>query len=121
METLPFPQAEKIARHGESSLSHQTRFRWALMGALFGGGGGISLLHLSWGYPRRALPVIPALWSPDFPHLEPFGFHPRLSNLRCGNILTQTGTIVKSPLQILFAQAILDKITMRYDCMCISV
>jgi len=49
--------------------------------------GGISLLHLSWGYPRRALPVIPALWSPDFPHLEPFGFHPRLSSLRCGIIL----------------------------------
>ena len=42
--------------------------------------GGISLLHLSWGHPRRALPVIPALWSPDFPHLEPFGFHPRLSD-----------------------------------------
>ena len=47
MEALPFPQAEKIARHGESTLSHQTRFRWVLMGALFGGGGGISLLHLS--------------------------------------------------------------------------
>ena len=43
--------------------------------------GGISLLHLSWGYPRRALPVILTLWSPDFPHLEPFGYHPRLSNL----------------------------------------
>ena len=41
--------------------------------------GGISLLHLSWGYPRRALPVILALWSPDFPHLGPFGTHPRLS------------------------------------------
>ena len=46
METLPFPQAEKIALHGESPLSHQTRFRWALVGALYGGGG-ISLLHLS--------------------------------------------------------------------------
>ena len=42
---------------------------------------GISLLHLSWGHPRRALPVILALWSPDFPHLGPFGHHPRLSNL----------------------------------------
>ena len=41
--------------------------------------GGISLLHLSWGHPRRALPVILALWSPDFPHLGPFGSHPRLS------------------------------------------
>ena len=42
-------------------------------------GGGISLLHLSWGRPRQALPVILALWSPDFPHLGPFGTHPRLS------------------------------------------
>jgi len=43
--------------------------------------GGNFLLHFSWGHPRRALPVIPALWSPDFPHLGPFGAHPRLSNL----------------------------------------
>ena len=43
--------------------------------------GGISLLHLSWGHPRRAVPVILALWSPDFPHLGPFGHHPRLSDL----------------------------------------
>ena len=43
--------------------------------------GGIFLLHLSWGHPRRALPVILALWSPDFPHLGPFGAQPRLSNL----------------------------------------
>ena len=42
---------------------------------------GISLLHLSWGHPRRALPVILALWSPAFPHLGPFGAQPRLSNL----------------------------------------
>ena len=34
--------------------------------------GGISLLHLSWGHPRRALPVILALWSPDFPHVRAF-------------------------------------------------
>ena len=44
------------------------------------GRGGISLLHVSWGCPRRALPVILALWSPDFPHLGPFGSHPRLSD-----------------------------------------
>ena len=36
-------------------------------------------MHLSWGHPRQALPVILALWSPDFPHLVPFGIHPRLS------------------------------------------
>ena len=42
--------------------------------------GGISLLHLSWGHPRRALPVILTLWSPDFPHLVPFGIQPRLSD-----------------------------------------
>ena len=43
--------------------------------------GGISLLHLSWDHSRRALPVIPALWSPDFPHPRPFGLRPRLSGL----------------------------------------
>ena len=40
--------------------------------------GGISLLHLSWGHPRRALPVILALWSPDFPHAQAFALCPRL-------------------------------------------
>ena len=34
--------------------------------------GGISLLHLSEGYPWRVLPVILALWSPDFPHVSAF-------------------------------------------------
>ena len=33
---------------------------------------GISLLHLSEGHPWRALPVILALWSPDFPHAQAF-------------------------------------------------
>ena len=41
------------------------------------GSGGISLLHLSEGHPWRALPVILALWSPDFPHAQPFGSCPR--------------------------------------------
>ena len=35
--------------------------------------GGISLLHFSCSRLRRALPVILALWSPDFPHRGPFG------------------------------------------------
>src|SRR5699024_5573645 len=34
------------------------------------GGSGISLLHYSWGHPRRTLSVIPALCSPDFPHAK---------------------------------------------------
>ena len=62
--------------------------------------GGISLLHLSWGYPRRALPVILALWSPDFPHLGPFGLHPRLSNL-VAEILYSIGPKMSNILQIL--------------------
>ena len=53
--------------------------------------GGISLLHLSWGHPRRALPVILTLWSPDFPHLGPFGAHPRLSNLVAGLLYSIAG------------------------------
>ncbi len=44
-------------------------------------GGGISLLHLSWGHPRRALPVILALWSPDFPHARAFALGARLLGL----------------------------------------
>ena len=38
---------------------------------------GISLLHLSEGHPWRALPVILALWSPDFPHAQAFALCPR--------------------------------------------
>ena len=34
------------------------------------GKGGISLLHYSWGRPRRTLSVILALCSPDFPHAK---------------------------------------------------
>ena len=75
--------------------------------------GGISLLHLSWGHPRRALPVILALWSPDFPHLGPFGSHPRLSSLRCGIILTQSGRIVKSPCKIFWKRVYLHHGTME--------
>ena len=41
--------------------------------------GGLFLLHLSEGRPWRVLPVILALWSPDFPHAQPFGLCPRLS------------------------------------------
>ena len=72
--------------------------------------GGISLLHLSWGHPRRALPVILALWSPDFPHGAPFGISPRLSDLvapplyRIGRELSKDFSIV---LQTAGKQAIL--------------
>ena len=38
--------------------------------------GGISLLHFSSDRSGRALPVILALWSPDFPHARPFGAVP---------------------------------------------
>jgi len=34
--------------------------------------GSLFLLHLSEGHPWRALPVILALWSPDFPHAQAF-------------------------------------------------
>ena len=77
-----------------SPLKPQAGFQWGPRLEPFSG---ISLLHLSWGHPRRALPVILALWSPDFPHLEPFGFQPRLSNLVAKDIVHETGPIVKSP------------------------
>ena len=68
--------------------------------------GGISLLHLSWGHPRRALPVILTLWSPDFPHLGPFGAHPRLSDL-VAEILYSITAKKSNILQILFKKDIL--------------
>ena len=43
--------------------------------------GSLFLLHFSSDRSGRALPVILALWSPDFPHSEPFGFAARLSVL----------------------------------------
>ena len=66
-------------------------------------------MHLSWGHPRRALPVIPALWSPDFPHLVPFGSHPRLSNLVPAVLYRKWGQM-SNILQILFEQSILIEI-----------
>ncbi len=68
--------------------------------------GGISLLHLSWGHPRQALPVILALWSPDFPHLQLFSLQPRLSDL-VAEILYITGSGMSNVLQILFEKDIL--------------
>jgi len=44
-------------------------------------------LHLSEGHPWRALPVILALWSPDFPHAVPFGDCPRSFGLLAFEIL----------------------------------
>ena len=44
--------------------------------ALVYGRGGIFLLHFSSDRSGRALPVILALWSPDFPHDAAVGLHP---------------------------------------------
>ena len=46
--------------------------------------GGLFLLHFSSDRSGRALPVILALRSPDFPHGGPFGLPPRLSDLVAG-------------------------------------
>ena len=55
-------------------LPHLSTFSHIATGSLF-------LLHFSSDRSGRALPVILALWSPDFPHSEPFGFAARLSVL----------------------------------------
>lgn len=60
------------------------------------GGGGISLLHFSWGRPRRVLPVILALWSPDFPHPRAFRPAGAAVQLACPTILRYLCRIVKS-------------------------
>jgi len=50
---------------------------------------------LSWGHPRRALPVILALWSPDFPHLDPVGDPAAAVRPGRPNIVTETKPNVK--------------------------
>ena len=65
-------------------------------------------MHLSWGHPRQALPVILALWSPDFPHLAPFGIHPRLSGPVAPVLYSKLGrlsNILQNSLRI-FAQSL---------------
>lgn len=51
-------------------------------------------MHLSEGHPWRALPVILALWSPDFPHALPFEMCPRSFGLLADVILHKLGEIV---------------------------
>ena len=53
-------------------LPHLSTFSHIATGSLF-------LLHFSSDRSGRALPVILALWSPDFPHSGPFGLAARLS------------------------------------------
>ena len=53
--------------------------------ALVYGRGGIFLLHFSSDRSGRALPVILALWSPDFPHDAAVGPHP--ATVRPGRIV----------------------------------
>ena len=59
-------------------------------------------MHLSEGCPWRVLPVILALWSPDFPHVRAFALYPRsfgllirlvfysISDAKSTNILVMT-------------------------------
>ena len=58
--------------------------------------GGLFLLHFSSDRSGRALPVILALWSPDFPHGGPFAPATRLSSLLAKVILLDVSRIVKS-------------------------
>ena len=57
--------------------------------------GGISLLHFSSDRSGRALPVILALRSPDFPHARPFGTAPATVRPGRANIVTDDGGFVK--------------------------
>ena len=49
--------------------------------------GSLFLLHFSSDRSGRALPVILALWSPDFPHEQAFALSPQLSGLLAGSIV----------------------------------
>ena len=56
--------------------------------------GSLFLLHLSEGHPWRALPVILALWSPDFPHVQAFALYPRsFGQLTGGIVLNEKGKV----------------------------
>ena len=56
--------------------------------------GSLFLLHLSEGHPWRALPVILALWSPDFPHVLAFALYPRsFGQLTGGIVLKARGKV----------------------------
>ena len=108
--SLAPPQAAGLAHFAASPLPTKT---FVFAGAPFDrSGGGISLLHLSWGHPRQALPVILALWSPDFPHLGPFGTHPRLSS-PVANILYSKNGQLSNILQNLFRWDILLNIELE--------
>ena len=74
--------------------------------------GGIFLLHLSEGHPWRALPVILALWSPDFPHVQAFALHPRPLGLLTGHIVTKVKAQVKMEL-VFSPEKTYTKIVMR--------
>ena len=65
------------------------------LSTLTGQAGGISLLHFSWGRPRRVLPVILALWSPDFPHGRAFRPAHAAVQLACLLIIQEKGSGVK--------------------------
>ena len=56
--------------------------------------GSLFLLHFSSDRSGRALPVILALWSPDFPHSGPFGHAARLSVLLARLILSHRKGLV---------------------------
>ena len=58
-------------------------------------GEAVSLLHFSWGHPRRALPVILALRSPDFPHRRAFRPAHAAVQLTCPIIIEEKGRGVK--------------------------
>ena len=68
-------------------LPHLSTFSHIAMGSLF-------LLHFSSDRSGRALPVILALWSPDFPHDRPFGLATRPSVFLAVFIVQEGGWIV---------------------------
>ena len=62
-------------------LPHLSTFSYGTLPFQAGTAGSLFLLHFSSDRSGRALPVILALWSPDFPHEQAFALSPRLSGL----------------------------------------
>ena len=71
---IPRPAASGRSRSFRCAASPHKTF--VLRGTHFWASGGLFLLHFSSDRSGRALPVILALRSPDFPHARPFGAAP---------------------------------------------
>ena len=88
---IEFTAMDAFARHWVRSY----RTFPPLLETAYTASGGLFLLHFSSDRSGRALPVILALWSPDFPHDAAVGLHPATVRPGRVTILADAGVFVK--------------------------